>query len=73
MAVSTTCSMAGEMVPTSSDGALGGAEICCKAMLTGVSPSKGTRPVSISYMTTPTLYMSLAAVTSSPRACSGEK
>ena len=46
---------------------------CCMAMATGLSPSKGTRPVSISYSTTPTLYISLVTSAVWPLACSGLK
>ena len=45
----------------------------CKATLTGVSPSKGTRPVIISKSTTPKEYRSELWVARSPLACSGEK
>ena len=46
---------------------------CFSATETLVSPSKGTWPVSISYITTPTEYRSLFSSATSPRACSGEK
>ena len=52
---------------------LGASLTCLSATETDVSPSKGTWPVSISYMTTPTEYRSLFSSATSPRACSGEK
>src|SRR5258708_34175385 len=36
------------------------------------APSKGKRPATISYSTTPRLKMSVRASTESPRACSGD-
>ncbi len=45
---------------------------CFRAMLTGVSPSKGTRPVASSNIRMPREYRSLRASMKPPRACSGE-
>src|SRR5712691_2669543 len=68
-----------KMISSSADGILGlnwlggvgKSCMCCMATATGVSPSKGERPVSISYMTTPSAYTSVVGVTFLPCACSG--
>ena len=54
-------------------GGTGASDTCLSAMLTADSASNGTRPVSISYRTTPTEYRSEAALTVRPWACSGER
>ena len=41
-------------------------------MASGYAPLNGTRPVNISYNTTPSAHTSLRASASSPRACSGD-
>ena len=53
MAFCTTALMAGDTAGLMMFTARGGTFMCCMAMATGVSPSKGTVPVSISYSTTP--------------------
>ena len=56
MVISSSCS------GTSSAKTEGGRAMelmCCRAMDTGVSPSKGRRPVIISYITTPREYRSV--------------
>ena len=45
---------------------------CAKAILTTTSPSKGKRPVSISYILIPREYISLLLSHFSPFACSGD-
>ena len=57
----------------SSIGVTGSSCICFNATETGVSASKGTFPVSISYITTPNEYKSDFASITLPFACSGEK
>ena len=69
----TTSSRAFEMPSRWSRMLLGGSLTCFRATETEVSPSKGTCPVSISYITTPTEYRSLFSSATSPLACSGEK
>ena len=54
-------------------GSTGCSCICFNATETGVSASKGTLPVTISYITTPSEYMSDFASVYPPFACSGEK
>ena len=54
-------------------GSIGFSCICFNAIDTGVSASKGTLPVSISYITTPSEYKSDFASVYPPFACSGEK
>ena len=54
-------------------GSTGSSCICFKATDTGVSASKGTLPVTISYITTPNEYKSDFASVKPPLACSGEK
>ena len=49
----TTATTAGGVSGAKSAIGGGGSLTCCMATATGVSPTKGTRPVSISYMTTP--------------------
>ena len=50
----TTMSSSGGMSCRFVDGAAGTCDRCFIAISTGVSPEKGTTPVSISYMSTPT-------------------
>ena len=69
----TTSSSATEMFGWVSRMDFGASLTCFKATDTLVSPSKGTLPVSISYITTPTEYRSLFSSAISPLACSGEK
>ena len=69
----TTSSSALEMPSCWSRIDFGASLTCLSATETEVSPSKGTFPVSISYITTPTEYRSLFSSAISPRACSGEK
>ena len=47
--------------------------MCFNATDTAVSASNGTFPVNISYMTTPSEYISDFASVIPPFACSGEK
>ena len=54
-------------------GSTGFSCMCFNAIETGVSASKGTLPVTISYITTPNEYMSDLASVYPPLACSGEK
>ena len=60
------------MPSTRSEGDSGMERMCCSATSTGVSPSKGRRPVSISYITTPSEYRSARLSMSLPFACSGD-
>ncbi len=58
------------MPSTHSLAAFGLATFFCARTASG-APTKGSRPVSASYSTTPTLYQSVAGVSVSPAACSG--
>ena len=54
IARSTTVSSSGGIAGTSCRGGTGGSCTCFMAIATAESPVNGTRPVSISYSTTPT-------------------
>ena len=72
MAFMVISSRASGMVGSISRGERGMELMCWMATDTAVSPSKGSRPVIISYSTTPAEYRSLRASMWLPRACSGE-
>ena len=73
VALRTTASISGDTAGFSREGAGTLPFICIIATLTAFSPSNGTFPVSISYITMPSEYISDFASTNPPRACSGER
>jgi hypothetical protein len=72
-AFSSTLSSGSEISGLKLLGGSGLSRTCWYATDTGLSPTKGGRPVSVSYSRQPAEYRSLRASTASPRACSGDR